>query len=81
MSRSRAKHVTVRKARQGPEDEHLDREFWERMPPVERVNPDFTALLRELSAADTGITFEAAWRRLSRRAWVESSAISSAGRL
>jgi len=56
MSRSRAKHVTVRKARQGPEDEHLDREFWERMPPVERVEETWRLSLElwEMKGWDAG---------------------------
>ena len=31
------REITIRKARMGPEEERLDREFWERMPPEERV--------------------------------------------
>lgn len=37
MSASRAGRITVRKARLGQEDAALDREYWERMRPEDRV--------------------------------------------
>ena len=37
MIPSRAREITVRKARMGEEDARLDREFWSRMTPGERV--------------------------------------------
>jgi hypothetical protein len=37
MDSMRSQHITIRKARMGPEDDRLDREFWARMSPEERV--------------------------------------------
>jgi hypothetical protein len=37
MIASRGREITVRKARMGEEDARLDREFWSRMTPAERV--------------------------------------------
>ena len=37
MDPRRAPAITIRKARLGEEDERLDREFWARMSPDERV--------------------------------------------
>ena len=37
MNAPRARQITVRKARMGEEDARLDREYWDRMAPRERV--------------------------------------------
>ena len=37
MSASRKRQITVQKARMGEDEARLDREFWSRMPPGERV--------------------------------------------
>jgi hypothetical protein len=37
MHPNRARHITVRKARLGEEDEKLDREFWAQLSREERV--------------------------------------------
>jgi len=37
MDPHRAPHITIRKARLGPEDDRLDREFWAGLTPEERV--------------------------------------------
>ena len=56
MNPSRAKDVTLRKARLGAEDERLDREYWERMPPVERVEETWRLSLElwEMKGWDAG---------------------------
>jgi hypothetical protein len=38
MGLHRAPHITLRKARLGPEDDRLDREFWAGMTSGERVD-------------------------------------------
>ncbi len=37
MNAERAARITVNKARLGPEDEALDRAFWARLTPAERM--------------------------------------------
>jgi hypothetical protein len=56
MDLDRAQHITVRKARLGPEDERLDREFWERLSPADRVEETWrlTLELWELKGWDAG---------------------------
>lgn len=56
MDERRSPHITISKARFGEEDERLDREFWERMPPDERVEEAWrlTLELWELKGWDAG---------------------------
>jgi hypothetical protein len=56
MSTARAQHITIRKAKLGPEDDRLDREFWASMPPEERVEEAWrlTLELWELKGWDPG---------------------------
>jgi hypothetical protein len=56
MRPSRARNITLRKARLGAEDERLDREFWADMPPSERVEQAWllTLELWELKGWDPG---------------------------
>jgi hypothetical protein len=56
MLPARAQHITVRKARLGPENDRLDREFWASLPPDERVEETWrlTLELWELKGWDPG---------------------------
>jgi hypothetical protein len=56
MSAARAQRITIRKAKLGPEDERLDREFWASIPPEERVEEAWrlTLELWELKGWDSG---------------------------
>jgi hypothetical protein len=56
MGSSRARHITVRRATLGPEDERLDREFWAALTPEERVEETWRLTLEiwELKGWDPG---------------------------
>jgi hypothetical protein len=56
MDQQRATTITLRRAHFGDEDERLDREFWERMPPDERVEEAWRLSLElwEMKGWDTG---------------------------
>jgi hypothetical protein len=56
MTLSRTRPITVRRAKLGPEDERLDREFWAAMTPAERVEEAWRLTLEiwELKGWDPG---------------------------
>src|SRR6266567_1759469 len=56
MKTHRAREITIRKARLGEEDDRLDREFWARLPPEERVEETWWLSLElwEMKGWDTG---------------------------
>ncbi len=56
MTPARSSHVTIRKAKLGAEDERLDREFWARLTPEERLRVawELTLELWELKGWDPG---------------------------
>ena len=56
MKTRRAREITIRKARLGEEDDRLDREFWARLPPEERVEATWRLSLElwEMKGWDAG---------------------------
>ena len=56
MDLHRASHITIRKAKLGPEADRLDREFWAGMTSAERVEETWrlTLELWELNGWDPG---------------------------